>query len=80
MNKYLRCYEFSKEMIPEITKRRVIIKTMKNVCVLDVKKTAIELFASFAKVEAPQADNDCSNLSENFHKNVFLACLSKNFP
>ena len=42
-------------------------------CVLDVKKVANELSGPFAKVGAPQADNDSSNPPEIFHKHVFLA-------
>ena len=39
---------------------------------MDVKKVANELSGPFAKVGAPQADNDSGNPSEMFHKNVFL--------
>ena len=40
--------------------------------VLDVKKVAYELSGPFAKVGAPQADNDSSKPPEMFHKKVFL--------
>ena len=46
---------------------------MRNVWVLDVEKEVYELSGPFAKVGAPQADNDDSNLPENVHKSVFLA-------
>ena len=47
-------------MILEITKQTGILITMKIVWVLDVKKVAYELSCPFAKVGAPQADNDSS--------------------
>ena len=60
-------------MILEITEQKVIMITLRIVCVLSVKKVANELSGSFAKVGAPQADNNSSNLPKIFHKNVFLA-------
>ena len=47
--------------------------TMRNVRVMDVNKVVNELSCPYAKVGAPQADNDSSNPPENFHKNVFIA-------
>ena len=44
---------------------------MKIVWVSDVKKVAYELPGPFAKVEAPQADNDSSIPPEIFDKYVF---------
>ena len=76
MNKYLRGYEIFNEMILELAKQKVIMATMRNVCVLDVKKIANEQSVSFAKVGAPQADIDSSNSPDFFfHKNVFRAKL-----
>ena len=46
---------------------------MRIVSVLDVKKVAYRMSGPFAKVWAPQADNDSSKTPETFHKNVFLA-------
>ena len=40
---------------------------------MDVKKIAYELSGPFAKVGAPKADKDISNLFQNFQKNVFVA-------
>ena len=59
-------------MILEITKQRVILITMRIVWVLDVKKVVYELSGPFARVGAPQADNDSSNRSESFIKKIFL--------
>ena len=60
-------------MTQEITKQRVEMINMNIVWVLYVKKVVHELSGSFAKVGAPQADNDTSNPHESFHKNGFLA-------
>ena len=68
MNKYLRCYKIYKEIILEIAKQVLIMKTMRIVWVLDVKKVAYELSGPFA----PQADNDSSSPPEDFHK-TFLS-------
>ena len=46
---------------------------IRGVWVLDGKKVAFELSDPFAKVEAPQADNDSSNPPEIFHKKFFFA-------
>ena len=67
MSKYLRCYKIFKEMILEVMKHRVIMKTMEIVRLLDVKKVAYELPGPFAKVGAPHAGNDSSSFPENFH-------------
>ena len=40
---------------------------------MDVKKVAHILSVPFAKVGAPQSNNDSSNPPENFHNNVCLA-------
>ena len=45
--------------------------TMRILRVLDVEKVAYELSGSFARVGAPQADNDTKG-PEDFHKNIFL--------
>ena len=46
---------------------------MNIVWVLDVKKKAYEqLSCPFAKVRAPQTDNDSSNPHEKFHENFLL--------
>ena len=45
---------------------------MRIVWVLYVKKVAYELNGPFAKVGAPQADNDSSNPPENIHKKTFF--------
>ena len=71
-SKYFRCYEIYKEMILEITKRRVIMKTKRIIQILVVKKVTYELTGPVAKIGAPQADNDSSDPPEIFHKNVFL--------
>ena len=60
-------------MILEVIKQRLLMITMRTVCVLDVKKITYELSAPFVKVGAPQAHNDSSNPPENFKYNVFLA-------
>ena len=73
MNKYLRGYEIFNEMILELAKQKVIMATMRNVCVLDVKKIANEQSVSFAKVGAPQADIDSSNSPDFFFTKTFSA-------
>ena len=50
----------------------MIMISMRNVSVLHIKKVANELSGPFAKVGALQADNDSSNPSETFYKNIFL--------
>ena len=45
---------------------------MRIVWILDVKKVPYDLSIPFAKVGAPQADNDNSNTPENFYENVFF--------
>ena len=47
--------------------------TKRILWVLGVKKVAYKLSGPFAKIGAPQADNDSNNHPEIFHKNVFLA-------
>ena len=69
MSKYLRCNKIYKEMILEIAKQKLIMKTMSIVWILDVKKVANELSGPFA----PQADNDSSNHPGDFHKTLFFA-------
>ena len=61
ISKYLRCDNVYKEKILEITKKRVIMITLRIVLVLDVKKAANELCGPFVKVGAPHADIDSSN-------------------
>ena len=46
---------------------------MRIVRVLDITKVANELSGPFAKVGAPQTDNDSSSPPEIFHKNIFDA-------
>ena len=43
---------------------------MRIVRALDVKKATYELTGTFAKVGTPQADRECSEPPENFHKNI----------
>ena len=54
-------------------KQRVIMVSMRIIWALDAKKIAYELSGSFAKVGAPQADNESSKPPKNFNKNVFPA-------
>ena len=72
MDKYLRCYDVYKEMIPEITKQRVAMITMTIVLVMDVKKVANKLSGPFAQVGAQQADSDSIKPLNIFHKNAFF--------
>ena len=60
-------------MTLDITKQRVLLKTISIVQVSDVKEVAYELSGPFSKVGASQADNDSSHPPENFNRNVFLA-------
>ena len=46
---------------------------MRIVWISDIKKVANELSGLFAKVSAPQADNDSSNPPEIFHKKEFIS-------
>ena len=55
-----------------MTKRKVILVTMRIEWVLDIKKVEYELSVPYEKVGALQADNDTSNPPENVHKNVSL--------
>ena len=61
MSKYFQCYEIYKNMILEITKQRVVMIIMMTAWILYVKKVAYEMSGHFAKVWAPQADNDSGN-------------------
>ena len=71
MRKYLWCYGICKAKILEITKQIVIKITMKIVRVLDVKKVVYDLSGPFAKIGAPEADNDSSSRPENFLQKSF---------
>ena len=59
-------------MTLEIAKQKVTMITMTTVLVLEVMKVAYALSGPFAKVGAPQAENDNSNPPEILHIHVFL--------
>ena len=71
MRNYLGCYEIIKDMILEIKEQRVIMRTVRIEWVLKVKKVALEMNDPDAKVGAPQADDDSSEPTENFHTKRF---------
>ena len=72
MSKYLLCCEIYEEIILEIKKHGVKTIPMRVKWILDIKNAAYELPSNFAKVGAPQEDNDSNRPPDNFRKNDLL--------